>query len=422
LHCFKRVENNLYLYLPEDLEYNAYMKNKEEKMLPEFYQFQHPTKMIYGERLASDFSHELEGLNAKKYFIVSDHVINDLGLLKEIKEGMEEGGITITGRFLDVPQDASIEAVEAISKQATETGAEGLMAVGGGSVIDATKAANFTFSHGGDFIEDYSGAGTLTEPLKPFVVIPTTAGTGSECTLVAIIYDTKNKVKLAFSDSYLLPDLAVLDPMMTKSLPPGLTASTGMDALTHAIESYVGIDTSPHSEALAVGAIELIFKNLVQSTENGDDLEARGAMLIASNMAGTSFSHSMVGCVHGMAHTVGGLFRVPHGIANAIFLPHGMEYNFEECKEKYAKLAYFMGEDVSGLSVDDAAKKAIEAVRNLNKKLNKASGIPINLKDAGVPEEKLNEIAEGAVEDGTSIYNIREVVAEEILVHIKNAY
>lgn len=391
-------------------------------MLPEFYQFQHPTKMIYGEGLASDFSHELEGMNAKKYFMVSDPVINDLGLLKEIKEGMEQGGITVTGRFLDVPQDASIEAVEAISKQATETGAEGLMAVGGGSVIDATKAANFTFSHGGDFIEDYSGAGTLTEPLKPFVVIPTTAGTGSESTLVAIIYDAKNKVKLAFSDSYLLPDLAVLDPMMTKSLPPGLTASTGVDALTHAIESYVGIDTSPHSEALAVAAIELISKNLVRSTENGDDLEARGAMLIASNMAGTSFSHSMVGCVHSMAHATGGLFRVPHGIANAIFLPHGMEYNFEECKERYAKLAYFMGEDVSGLSVDDAAKKAIEAVRNLTKKLNKASGIPINLKDAGVPEERLNEIAEGAVEDGSSIYNIREVIAEEILVHVKNAY
>lgn len=391
-------------------------------MLPEFYQFQHPTKMIYGEGLASDFSHELEGMNAKKYFMVSDPVINDLGLLKGIKEGMEQGGITVTGRFLDVPQDASIEAVEAISKQATETGAEGLMAVGGGSVIDATKAANFTFSHGGDFIEDYSGAGTLTEPLKPFVVIPTTAGTGSESTLVAIIYDAKNKVKLAFSDSYLLPDLAVLDPMMTKSLPPGLTASTGVDALTHAIESYVGIDTSPHSEALAVAAIELISKNLVRSTENGDDLEARGAMLIASNMAGTSFSHSMVGCVHSMAHATGGLFRVPHGIANAIFLPHGMEYNFEECKERYAKLAYFMGEDVSGLSVDDAAKKAIEAVRNLTKKLNKASGIPINLKDAGVPEERLNEIAEGAVEDGSSIYNIREVIAEEILVHVKNAY
>jgi len=391
-------------------------------MLPEFYQFQHPTKMIYGEGLASDFSHELEGLNAKKYFVVSDHVINNLGLLKEVKEGMEQGGITVTGQFLDVPQDASIESVEAISKQATETGAEGLIAIGGGSVIDATKAANFTFSHGGDFIEDYSGAGTLTEHLKPFVVIPTTAGTGSECTIAAVVYDIENKTKLAFSDSYLLPVLAILDPLMTKSLPPGLTASTGMDALTHAVESYVGIDTSPHSEALAVGAIELIFKNLVRSTENGDDLEARGAMLIASNMAGTSFSHSMCGCVHGMAHPTGALFRVPHGVANTIFLPHGMEYNFEECKEKYAKLAYFMGEDVSGLSVDDAARKAIDAVRNLTKSLNKAGGLPIRLRDVGVPEERLAEIAEGAVEDGTCIYNIREVVAEEILVHVKNAY
>ncbi|MBW1893061.1 MAG: iron-containing alcohol dehydrogenase [Deltaproteobacteria bacterium] len=391
-------------------------------MLPEFYQFQHPTKMIYGEGLASDFSHELEGLNAKKYFVVSDHVINNLGLLKEVKEGMEQGGITVTGQFLDVPQDASIESVEAISKQATETGAEGLIAIGGGSVIDATKAANFTFSHGGDFIEDYSGAGTLTEHLKPFVVIPTTAGTGSECTIAAVVYDIENKTKLAFSDSYLLPVLAILDPLMTKSLPPGLTASTGMDALTHAVESYVGIDTSPHSEALAVGAIELIFKNLVRSTENGDDLEARGAMLIASNMAGTSFSHSMCGCVHGMAHPTGALFRVPHGVANTIFLPHGMEYNFEECKEKYAKLAYFMGEDVSGLSVDDAARKAIDAVRNLTKNLNKAGGLPIRLRDVGVPEERLAEIAEGAVEDGTCIYNIREVVAEEILVHVKNAY
>ena len=169
-------------------------------MLPEFYQFRQPTKVIYGEGLTSDFTHELGEFKASKYFMVSDHVINDLGLLTSIKEGMEEGGITVTGLFLDVPQDASIEAVEAISKQATETGAEGLIAIGGGSVIDATKAANFTFSHGGDFIEDYSGAGTLTEYLKPFVVIPTTAGTGSECTIAAVIYDAKNKTKLAFSD------------------------------------------------------------------------------------------------------------------------------------------------------------------------------------------------------------------------------
>jgi alcohol dehydrogenase class IV len=335
---------------------------------------------------------------------------------------MEEGGFTVTGIYLDVPQDASITAVEEISKLATETGAEGLIAIGGGSVIDATKAANFTFSHGGDLIEDYSGAGTLTEPLKPLVVIPTTAGTGSECTLVAIIYDVENKVKLAFSDGYLLPRIAVLDPVMTQSLPPKLTASTGMDALTHAVESYVGVDSSPHSEALAVFAIEMIFNNIVKAIENGDDLEARGAMLIASNIAGSSFSHSMVGCVHSMAHATGGIARVPHGVANGILLAHGMEYNFEECKEKYAKLAYFMGEDVLGLSIDNAARKAIQAVRNLHGKMHALGAMPLNLREAGVPEESLKAIAEAAEEDGTTVYNLREVLAEDILVHLKNAY
>jgi alcohol dehydrogenase len=391
-------------------------------MLPEFYQFHHPTKVIYGEGLAIDFSHEVEELNAKRYFVVSDQVLNNLGLVQDVTEGLTQAGFAVTGKFLDVPQDASVEAIENISRQATESGAEGLIAIGGGSVIDAAKAANFVFSEGGDLIEDYSGASTLARPLKPFIAIPTTAGTGSECTLVAVVYDVENKTKLCFSDKFLLPDLAVLDPVMTRSLPPGLTASTGMDALTHAVESYVGVDTSPHSEALAVSAIELIFNNLVRVTENGDDLEARGAMLIAANMAGISFSHSMVGCVHSMSHATGGIARVPHGVANAILLPHGMEYNFEVCKEKYARLAPVMGEDVSGLSVDEAARKAIKAVRNLIRRLNALDAIPARLKDAGVPEESLSLIAEAAVEDGTTVYNPREVVADDILAHLKNAY
>lgn len=391
-------------------------------MLPEFYQFFHPTKMIFGKGISCDFAHELEELNAKKYFIVSDHVIHDLGLLEDIRNGLQQEGFTITGQFLDVPQDASLAAVQKVSRQASETKAQGLIAIGGGSVIDTAKAANFTFSEGGDLVEDYSGAGTLARPLKPLVVIPTTAGTGSECTSVAVVYDVENKVKLAFSDRFLLPDIAVLDPLMTRSLPPGLTASTGMDALTHAVESYIGIDASPHSEAMAAAAVKLIFNNIVRATENGDDLEARGAMLIAANMAGTAFSHSMVGCVHSMAHVVGAAFRVPHGIANAILLPHGLEYNFRECGEKIAQLAPFMEVDISGLSVDNAAEKTIEAVRDLNRKLNRAGNIPLRLRDTGVTRDSLAALAEAAVEDGASLYNPREVVAGEILVHLENAY
>ena len=391
-------------------------------MLPEFYQFHHPTKVIFGEGLANDCSHELEELGVTNYFIVSDEVLSSLGLIEQIRKGLQEAGFTITGEFYGVPQDASVEAVEAISRQATDSGAEGLIAIGGGSVIDATKAANFIFSEGGDLIEDYSGAATLTKPLKPFVVIPTTAGTGSENTVVAVIYDVANKTKLAFSDKFLLPDLAVLDPLMTQSLPPGLTASTGMDALTHAVESFVGIDASPHSQALAVEAIKQIFKYLLRATKNGDDIEARGGMLIAANMAGSSFSHSMVGCVHAMAHSVGGLTRVPHGVANAILLPHGMEYNLKVSKKKFAELAPVMGVDVTGMSVDEAARGAIAAVRKLGQLLHDLDAIPLRLREAGVPEESLPAIADVATEDGSVIYNPREVVAEEILVHLKNAY
>ncbi len=391
-------------------------------MLPEFYQFHHPTKVIYGEGLVNDFAHEVEELGVKNYLLVSDDVINGLGLVQPIRQGLEENGFTITGEFYDVPQDASVEAVESISRLALDSGAEGLLAVGGGSVIDATKAANVIFSEGGDLVEDYSGAATLTKPLKPFIAIPTTAGTGSENTIIAMIYDAANRTKLAFADKFLLPDLAVLDPLMTQSMPPGLTASTGMDALTHAVESYVGIDASPHSEALAVEAIKHIFRYLVRATKEGSDLEARGGMLIAANMAGSAFTHSMVGCVHSMAHAVGGLTRVPHGVANAILLPHGMAYNFEVSKVKFAKLAPVMGVDVAGISVDEAARAAITAVKDLIKALNALDAIPVRLRDAGVPKESLPAIAEAATEDGSVIYNPREVEAKEILIHLNDAY
>jgi alcohol dehydrogenase class IV len=391
-------------------------------MLPEFYEFYNPTKVVYGVGIASDFQAELDALGVEKYFIVSDKVIRDQGLVKKVADGLISAGITVTGEFLDVPPNSAIKTVYSCAEQAKSSGAQGLIAIGGGSAIDTAKAANILISEGGDLVEDYSGIHTLSRPLKPLVVIPTTAGTGSEVTMVSVIYDEKNKEKLAFSDKFLLPSLAVLDPQMTTSMPPGLTASTAMDALTHAIEAYVGTGWSPVSDIFAAGAVELIFKNILQATENGEDLEARGNLLVAANLAGTAFSHSMVGCVHGMAHATGAIFHVPHGIANAILLPHGMEYNFDEIKEKLAKLTPFMGVAISGLSVEESAAKAIEAVRSLTAKLNEMGALPLRLRDVGVPVEGLSELAEYAVNDGTSWFNPREVIAEELLLHIKNAY
>ncbi len=391
-------------------------------MLPEFFEFHNPTKVVYGPGLASDFKAELDLLGIGTYFIVSDNIINDLGLVEKVVGGLTSAGLRVEGKFLDVPQDAEIKAVKSCAKKAKASGAGGLIAIGGGSVIDVAKAANILISEGGDLIRDYSGTQTLTRPLKPLVVIPTTAGTGSEVTVAAMVHDEENKVKIAFTDKFLLPSLAVLDPEMTRSMPPTLTASTAMDALTHAVEAYVDLQWSPISDVLAVGAVQLIVENIMKATENGDDLEARGALLVGSNLAGIAFSHSMVGCVHSMAHAVGGIFRVPHGVACAILLPHGMEYNFEEAKPKFAKLAAAMGEQVSGLSADDAAEKAIEAVRKLTRTLNRMGTLPLTLREVGISENDLPEIAEAAAMDGTTFYNPREVVAEEILVHLKNAY
>ncbi|MBC2716868.1 MAG: iron-containing alcohol dehydrogenase [Desulfobacteraceae bacterium] len=391
-------------------------------MLPEFFEFYNPTKVVYEDGVATDLKPELDIIGIKKYFIVSDQIINDLGMIKKVADGLVEAGCEVTGQYLDVKQDARLNDVKTCADLAKTSGAEGILSIGGGSVIDTAKAANILFSEGGDLVDDYSGAHTLTRPLKPHVVIPTTAGTGSEVTMIAVIYDEENKEKLAFPDKFLLPNLAVLDPQMTISLPPKMTAATGMDALTHAVEAYVGPQASPISDAFAIGAIELIMKNLVNATRNGEDVNARGAMLIASSMAGISFTHSMCGCVHGMAHATGGLYRVPHGVANGIFLPFGMEYNFEEIKEKLARLAPVMGEDISGLSEDEAAKLAIAAVRKLSKQLNELDALPLRLRDVGVPEDGLEAIAEGAINDGTSFYNPREMDEEELLPYIQKAY
>ncbi|MBU2489292.1 MAG: iron-containing alcohol dehydrogenase, partial [Proteobacteria bacterium] len=224
-------------------------------MLPEFFEFHNPTKLVYGAGMALDLQPELAPLGVTRFFLVSDAIISGLGIVDKIINGLEEAGMEVCGTYLEVPQDAVLANVIECAEKAKAAGAEAIIAVGGGSVIDAAKGANILISVGGDLMEDYSGAQTLTQRLKPLVVIPTTAGTGSEVTQVAVIYDKENKVKNPFTDKFLLPTLAVLDPELSVSMPPGLTASTGMDALTHAVEAYLGIQNSPTSDYFALGAI-----------------------------------------------------------------------------------------------------------------------------------------------------------------------
>ena len=397
-------------------------------MLPEFFEFYNPTRIIFGNNLSLDCGNEIESLGISTLGIVTDKGILGTGLVDKIKNAIaEKTGIKVPGVYSDVPENSSVKTVEAGAKLFNEWGCDGILAIGGGSVIDTGKAINILISEGGDLCEDYMGAQTLTKPLKPLVVMPTTAGTGSEVTMVAVIYKEDENLKVPFTDKFLLPALAVIDPVLTLTLPPKFTAGTGMDALTHAMEAIVGIQSSPMSDALAFEAIKLIKNNLLIAIKDGNNLEARGNMLIASTLAGIAFSHSMVGCVHGMSHTCGGLFHVPHGVANSILLPYGLLYNLEAAKEKIARIAGVWGIPDSSpiLNKPDTTIMAIgliEDIKNFQKELNAACGLPFRLRDVGIKEEDLQSIAEGTVLDGTSFYNPREVTAEDILTVLKEAY
>ncbi len=227
---------------------------------------------------------------------------------------------------------------------------------------------------------------------------------------------------MAFTSDRLYPNVAILDPKMTMTMPPKITAATGMDALTHAIEAYYCLQKNPISDSLAITAIKLAMGNLVQCVENGKDESARLAMANSSLIAGMAFSNSMVGVVHALAHATGGVCHVPHGVANAILLPFGMENNLAKKAAEIGELApYLCGREIQG---DDRAKAvaAIQAVRDLNKKLNQLGGLPNRLRDAGVTEDKLEAIAKVAVNDGALIYNPEEVTFEEALDILRRAF
>ncbi len=387
-----------------------------------FFQFDCATKIIFSAGISKDFSAEIAALSLSKVLVITDKMLVDLGVIRPVIEGLKASGVEIVGIFKDVPANSELKVVKRCADEAIRLGAEGLVAIGGGSVLDTAKAVGILITHGGDLVADYSGAETLPGPLKPIIAIPTTAGTGSEVSHAAVILDETNHAKLSFVDRNLTPNLAVLDPELTVGLPPKLTAATAMDALTHAIESYTSIQANPMSDALAAKAIPLIRKNILRAVLHGEDLEARGALLTAATMAGIAFDHAMVGIVHGMAHATGGFVGIHHGTANSIFLPWGMEYNLEVCTDKYAEIADLLGVKTEDLSSEGAAIKGIEAFKRLREDLYQACGLPFRLRDAGVPENLLETIAEGAVNDGTSFYNPREVVKEAVLEKLRKAY
>lgn len=388
----------------------------------DFYQFNCATRIVFNNGLSRDFGAELALLNPARIFVVTDKILKDLKIIDPILEGVKRAGIEIVSVFAEVPSNSELGLIKRVADQARRCEADSILAIGGGSVIDTAKVVDILLTHEGDLVADYSGAQTLPGPLKPLIAIPTTAGTGSEVSTCAVILDEKTHTKLSFVDRHLAPHLAILDPELTTSMPPKLTAATAMDAMTHAIESYTSLQANPVSRAFSAMAIPLIRKNLMTSVLHGENLDARGALLTAATMAGIAFDHAMVGVVHGMAHATGGLTGIHHGTANSIFLPWGMEYNLEVSSERYAEIAEFLGVRKRGMDNNEAAQAAINSIKRLREDLHHACGLPTRLSDAGVSENLLEAIAEGAVNDGTSFYNPREVVKEAVLEQVKKAY
>lgn len=379
------------------------------------FEYNNPTKIIFGENSVRDIGLEVDSLGGAKALILTDEGLVKTGLVERVEEAL---GRRCVGIFDRCVQDSGFRLVNEAADFAREKGADTLVSVGGGSVIDTAKGVSILLREGGR-IEDYSGVQMLNRPQTPHVVVPTTAGTGSEVTWAAVIKNEERNAKETLLDYHLIPNVAVLDPLMTAGLPPHLTAGTGMDALTHAIEGIHALQCEPIADAMALHAIRLITQYLPRCVEDGNDLLARGQQLLAATMAGIAFGNAQVGLVHAIAHSVGALYGVPHGLANGILLPHVMLFNLEECADRYALIARAMDLDTRGLDDLAAGQKAAEAVWELTKKI----GLTQKLRDAGVPEEGLAEAAELSMSDASIIYNPRMVLdAEEVLEVLKKAW
>ena len=373
-----------------------------------------PTKVIFGPGSIGELYIEVSALG-RKAFLVTDRGIIETGLVDQVKEKL---GNLLAGVYADVPQDSGMDVVDQGAASALASGADVIVSLGGGSVIDTAKGMCIVMKEGGG-LKDFQGMQMLTRQQTPHVVVPTTAGTGSEVTSGAVILDKDQGQKIIIFEYFNTPRVAILDPRMTEKLPANLTASTGMDAMTHAVESYVSQTRNPISDAAALHAIKLIVKYLPMAVENGENLMARGQMQIAALLAGWAFSNAMLGLVHAMAHSLGAICRIPHGLANGILLPHVMRYNSDEVSELTADIAQAMGVAVSSMDVSTAASAAVDEMEAFIRSV----GLDQRLRDLGVKEEELEKCAELSMSDGSVIYNPKMVMdAAEVLNVYRKAY
>ena len=393
-------------------------------MLPNYYEFQNPVKIVSGQKALDNLPHELMQLGVARPLIVTDKGVSGAGLVKLVKNAFGSSGMTIGAIFDDVPPDSAVSVVNEIAAIFRENGCDGIVAVGGGSPIDTAKGVNIVVGENATDLMEYTGADRLTRPLKPLVVIPTTSGTGSEVTMAAVIADQERGVKMTFTSMHLLPRLAILDPRMTETMPAKITAATGMDALSHAVEAYTCLQKNPLSDAHATAAIRLIAEYLPRAVANKKDTEARLALANASCMAGAAFSNSLVGMVHGLGHAAGGVCHIPHGVAMGIFLRHGLRFNLDVNRKLTAELLFhFAGPEVYAQTpAEERAEAMIASLTAFQLDLEEKCGLPWRLREAGATQDQLGLIARAAINDGTMVFNPKEVEFDDALRVLTEAW
>jgi alcohol dehydrogenase class IV len=344
----------------------------------------------------------------QKTLIVTDQGLRALGVVDKVIAALEAAGIP-HACFDEVLGNPPAPCVQAAYRRYTQEKCKSIVGLGGGSPMDVAKMAGVLASHGGR-VEAYLGAGKVLKDLPPLVCIPTTYGTGSEVTPFAVLNNPKTKNKDPIISWKIAPQAGILDPELCVALPASVGGPTGMDALTHALESYTNLMATPITEGLALQAIGMVGSNLRLACANDHELEATGQMLIASALAAMAFSQTRLGNVHAMSHAAGGHFEIHHGLCNAILLPYVMEYNLQARPEKFAAIAGALGVDTADLSTRQAAEAAVTAVRQLNRDL----GIPAKLGEAGIKAKAIPSMAKVAMTSGNIAVNPRRTTLKDM--------
>lgn len=340
-------------------------------------------KLIEGEGAINQTAQVLNELGGCKPLIVTDAMLVKLGIAKHLTDALEAANISYV-LFDEVTPDPTLPLIANGWQQYKQNDCDSVIALGGGSPMDCAKAIAAAAVKNVD-ARKLVGLLRVRKALPPFIAIPTTAGTGSEATVVAVVTDPDKKQKFTIVDPSLVPAVAIVDPLLMLGLPAKITAETGIDALTHAVESYIGCYATEQTKAYGYDAVKRIFANLPKAYADGSDVEARRQMSIASFNAGVAFTRASIGYVHAIAHQMGGYYHVPHGLANAVLLPHILDFSFENALCRYAELAIAAGLATSEDSQVEAAHKFVAGVKALNKTLNI---------QAGFPELKVNDIPE----------------------------